>query len=289
MFQKRKEMEIISRALEDLINGKTLEIALPNQDTLPAKVQHQLVRLSDIIRGTQEKAWKECNQIKELIAETAHCSLNPLANMESYLELLQEEEISREEKELYLEALCASESRIRFLTEGFIKMSRLENHIVQIKKEQEDLTATVLNSLLQMRKDAQEKQIVFSVQGEEELCVSHDAKWLGEAVYNLLDNSVKYSPNGSKIEIKISKNEMFAQIAVRDFGVGIEHEELNLIFQRFYRGKRGRKSTRLWLGLISCQRNCFTAWRFYESKRKGKRFAKSSYFYRFDFDNNLFL
>ena len=58
MFQKRKEMEIISRALEDLINGKTLEIALPNQDTLPAKVQHQLVRLSDIIRGTQEKAWK---------------------------------------------------------------------------------------------------------------------------------------------------------------------------------------------------------------------------------------
>ena len=249
MFQKRKEMEIISRALEDLINGKTLEIALPNQDTLPAKVQHQLVRLSDIIRGTQEKAWKERNQIKELIAETAHQLRNPLANMESYLELLQEEEISREEKELYLEALCASESRIRFLTEGFIKMSRLENHIVQIKKEQEDLTATVLNSLLQMRKDAQEKQIVFSVQGEEELCVSHDAKWLGEAVYNLLDNSVKYSQNGSKIEIKISKNEMFAQIAVRDFGVGIEHEELNLIFQRFYRGKRAENQPGFGLGL----------------------------------------
>ena len=48
-------------------------------------------------------------------------------------------------------------------------MSRLENHIVQIKKEQKDLTATILNSLLQVRKYAQEKQIVFSVQGEEEL------------------------------------------------------------------------------------------------------------------------
>ena len=56
---------------------KSLEIALPNQDTLPAKVQHQLVRLSDIIRGTQEKAWKERNQIKELIAETAHQLRNP--------------------------------------------------------------------------------------------------------------------------------------------------------------------------------------------------------------------
>ena len=249
MFQKRKEMEIISRALEDLINGKTLEIALPNQDTLPAKVQHQLVRLSDIIRGTQEKAWKERNQIKELIAETAHQLRNPLANMESYLELLQEEGISREEQEIYLEALCASETRIRFLTEGFIKMSRLENHIVQIKKEQEDLTATVLNSLLQVRKDAQEKKIVFSIQGEEALCVFHDARWLGEAVYNLLDNSVKYSPNGGKIEIKISKNEMFAQIAVRDFGVGIEHEELNLIFQRFYRGKRAENQPGFGLGL----------------------------------------
>lgn len=249
MFRKRREMEIISRALEDLMNGKTLEITLPNQDTLPAKVQHQLLRLSDIIRGTQEKAQKERDQIKELIAETAHQLRNPLANMEGYLELLQEEELSREEKEIYLEALCASEARIRFLTEGFIKISRLENHVVQIKKEQGDLTATVLNSLLQVRKYAQEKQIIFSVQGEEGLCVSHDAKWLGEAVYNLLDNSVKYSKNGGKVEINISKNEMFAQIAVRDFGIGIEHEEMNLIFQRFYRGKRAEKQPGFGLGL----------------------------------------
>lgn len=249
MFRKRREMEIISRALEDLMNGKTLEITLPNQDTLPAKVQHQLLRLSDIIRGTQEKAQKERDQIKELIAETAHQLRNPLANMEGYLELLQEEELSREEKEIYLEALCASEARIRFLTEGFIKISRLENHVVQIKKEQGDLTATVLNSLLQVRKYAQEKQIIFSVQGEEGLCVSHDAKWLGEAVYNLLDNSVKYSQNGGKVEINISKNEMFAQIAVRDFGIGIEHEEMNLIFQRFYRGKRAEKQPGFGLGL----------------------------------------
>lgn len=249
MFRKRREMELISRALEDLMNGKTLEITLPNQDTLPAKVQHQLLRLSDIIRGTQEKAQKERDQIKELIAETAHQLRNPLANMEGYLELLQEEELSREEKEIYLEALCASEARIRFLTEGFIKISRLENHVVQIKKEQGDLTATVLNSLLQVRKYAQEKQIIISVQGEEGLCVSHDAKWLGEAVYNLLDNSVKYSQNGGKVEINISKNEMFAQIAVRDFGIGIEHEEMNLIFQRFYRGKRAEKQPGFGLGL----------------------------------------
>lgn len=249
MFRKRREMELISRALEDLMNGKTLEITLPNQDTLPAKVQHQLLRLSDIIRGTQEKAQKERDQIKELIAETAHQLRNPLANMEGYLELLQEEELSREEKEIYLEALCASEARIRFLTEGFIKISRLENHVVQIKKEQGDLAATVLNSLLQVRKYAQEKQIIFSVQGEEGLCVSHDAKWLGEAVYNLLDNSVKYSQNGGKVEINISKNEMFAQIAVRDFGIGIEHEEMNLIFQRFYRGKRAEKQPGFGLGL----------------------------------------
>ena len=249
MFRKRREMELISRALEDLMNGKTLEITLPNQDTLPAKVQHQLLRLSDIIRGTQEKAQKERDQIKELIAETAHQLRNPLANMEGYLELLQEEELSREEKEIYLEALCASEARIRFLTEGFIKISRLENHVVQIKKEQGDLTATVLNSLLQVRKYAQEKQIIFSVQGEEGLCVSHDAKWLGEAVYNLLDNSVKYSQNGGKVEINISKNEMFAQIAVRDFGIGLEHEEMNLIFQRFYRGKRAEKQPGFGLGL----------------------------------------
>ena len=93
-------MEIISRALEDLINGKRWKLRC--QIKTHFRLKDQLVRLSDIIRGTQEKAWKERNQIKELIAETAHQLRNPLANMESYLELLQEEEISREEKEIYL-------------------------------------------------------------------------------------------------------------------------------------------------------------------------------------------
>ena len=249
MFQKRKEMKLISKALEDLINGKEMEITLPNQDTLPAKVQHQLLRLSDVLRGTQEKAWKERNQIKELIAETAHQLRNPLANMESYLELLQGEEISREEQEMYLKALCVSEARIRFLTEGFIKMSRLENHVVQIKKEERDLTAMVLNSLLQVKGYAQEKQITFSVEAEEGIYVAHDANWLGEAVYNLLDNSVKYSGDRGRVEIKISKNEMFAQVAIRDFGIGIEADEINLIFQRFYRGKRAEKLPGFGLGL----------------------------------------
>ena len=73
---------------------------------------------------------------------------------------------------------------------------------------------------------------------DENLRIPHDANWLSEAVFNLLDNSIKYSSSSSYVDMKAEVNEMFAEISVTDSGIGIEQGEENLIFQRFYRGKR---------------------------------------------------
>src|SRR5699024_274107 len=66
--------------------------------------------------------------------------------------------------------------------------------------------------------------------------VLHDRNWICEAVYNLLDNSIKYSPDSSDIIIDLIDNEMFSEIKVEDFGTGIKKGEENNIFQLYYRG-----------------------------------------------------
>ena len=138
----------------------------------------------------------------------------------------------------YLKAIQSSEEKIYFLTEHFIRISRLEHGLIQIRKEERDLLKTLRNALGQILDQAEKKEIRFEFELPEKMHVMHDANWLGEAIFNLLDNAVKYSPQNGKIKITLQENEMFTTFSIRDYGIGIEPEEKNLIFQRFYRGKR---------------------------------------------------
>ena len=260
-------MEELSEALESLINGNDPGIEGLNDDTLPSKVKNQIQRLGDKMRGQEQALQKEREEIRGLIADTAHQLRTPLANMESYLTLLQNGEGNEEDREFCMQAILESEEKIRFLTEGFIRMARLENGIIQIRKEQGKLQETILAGILQVRAAAEEKSITVRLEMDEELEVSHDPRWLGEAVYNLLDNSVKYSPEYSEIVVTAEKNEMFLRIEVRDQGIGIDEGEESLVFRRFYRGNRASGSQGFGLGLYLAREIVMRHGGFMELKR----------------------
>lgn len=248
-LQNRKEMEALSEALEKLINGEEPETAGISQDTLPSKVRSQILRLGEIMKAKDQALGKEKEEIRGLIADTAHQLRTPLANMERYLELLETMDWEEKERENYLLALRESQEKIRFLTEGLIKMARLESRIIQIRKEARDLQETLLESILQVKKEAEEKHIEIRLEMTEGEQAPHDRQWLGEAVYNLLDNSVKYSEEYGQILMTVVRNEMFTEIRVCDWGRGIEEGEENLVFGRFYRGKNVSGEKGFGLGL----------------------------------------
>ena len=112
-------------------------------------------------------------------------------------------------------------------------MARLEQQMIQIKKTTDALADTIFSAVLLVQKAAEEKQMEVEVTGAEETKVWHDGNWLGEAVYNLLDNSVKYAPEHSKIRVVVRQDEMYTRIVVSDDGIGIPEGEENRIFQRF--------------------------------------------------------
>ena len=128
-------------------------------------------------------------------------------------------------------------------------MSRLEQGIIQIRKEETDLLGTVKNVLGQIQSRAEERQICLEISFPEKAVCSHDANWLGEAVCNILDNAVKYSAPGGRIMLSVLENEMFVKIRVRDFGLGIDPGEENQIFRRFYRGNRVTTQAGFGIGL----------------------------------------
>lgn len=125
------------------------------------------------------------------------------------------------------------------LLQSLLEISKMETGLIQINKKKLPLMDTVISAVNRTYPKADEKEIefVFDYEKELETCtIMQDKRWLGEAVINVLDNAVKYSPDGSKIFIRLQKRNDLVRMEIEDQGIGIPQNEYHKIFQRFYRG-----------------------------------------------------
>lgn len=233
-----QDLSEISEMLEQILQEKQLQYNCINSDTLFDKIRMQILRIDEINKGNMNTLEKERDSIKQLLAEISHQLRTPLANMETYLALADDERTPQSEKKKYIQSVECAEQKIKFLVEKFIIAARMENRIIQIHKFSQDLKQTVAEAVFQVYKRAEDKHIFIEIKDNNKFdyIVPHDRNWICEGVYNLLDNSIKYSPKGSRVQIFLEDNEMFTEISVEDEGIGIDPGEENKIFQLYYRG-----------------------------------------------------
>lgn len=129
--------------------------------------------------------------------------------------------------------------------DALINISRLETSMITLHQDKTSLSDILLDAVNTVYIKALQKEIVIEVinlseeQGEDSstfLALSLDRKWTAEALSNILDNAIKYSPNGSTITVRLNKLYSHIRIEIEDAGIGIPKNEYNKIFQRFYRG-----------------------------------------------------
>ena len=227
---RQKELKLLAECMEKILREEKIRETKAGEETLYARLESRLVRIQEMLNGRTEAAEKSKDEIQKLISEIAHQMRTPLANIRTYQELLEEEWSKTRTKtdenvDNYLNAMRSGEQQLEFLTEGFVKMSRLEQNMIQVRKEETDLLKTVRNCLGRIQKRAEEKQIAFRIELPQEVNCPHDANWIGEAIDNVLDNAVKYSRPGGIIEMRIQKNEMHAKITVKIMGLELKREK----------------------------------------------------------------
>ncbi len=125
----------------------------------------------------------------------------------------------------------------------------LEEDYLKFDLEYIKLTETISMAIRSVFKKTDDKGIEISICPFADRCVLHNKKWTAEALTNILENSIKYSPADSQIEIQIAHGGLFTEIAVTDEGIGIAKEEYPFIFKRFYRGKEVRDREGSGIGL----------------------------------------
>lgn len=224
----------LEQSLTDLAWGRELTKSQPLKDTLKGKTEGKLLRLSHIWQQKNEAAGKEQKKIKELISDISHQTKTPVANIKLYMEMLKSE-TDPEKLQEFLENIQSQTEKLDFLMESMIKMSRLETGIIEIKQEKSNLFSTLGNAVSAIVPKAEQKEITLSVDCGENVSVNHDTKWTQEAIFNLLDNGVKYTKTGGSISISVTPQEIYTKISIKDTGKGIAKERQAQIFTRFYR------------------------------------------------------
>jgi len=164
-----------------------------------------------------------------------------------YSELLAEEIQDEKCKEM-LDAIHLQAEKLSFLTQSLVKISRLESGIIQTVPERNSVGELIERVVLQAEPKASLKDIpitVSSINGE----ALFDMKWTSEAIGNILDNAVKYTPTGGNIQITVSEYSLFIRIDIQDNGIGIAEGDLPKIFGRFYKCSTTQQKEGVGLGL----------------------------------------
>lgn len=116
-----------------------------------------------------------------------------------------------------------------------VKTSRLETGVITLEKKGTSIAYTLVDAINGILAGIEKKRMELSVDCPEDIRVSHDSRWTSEALFNLLDNAVKYTAEGGSIQVRVEDWEMYVKIDVSDTGKGIPESAQAAIFKRFYR------------------------------------------------------
>lgn len=247
MIWGRRNWERLNQMLDEGIRGEFEESKYDESEL--SKVESKWKRfLQDSVMAKQNLETEKAN-IKGLISDISHQTKTPMANIKLYSELLSEQlEEDGMEAEL-LGQIQAQAQKLEFLIQALTKLSRLETNILEVVPVKSQVKPLLESAVEEIRKKAEKKEIQIKIEMDFEAEAVFDRKWTEEALYNLLDNAVKYSPAGSEVLISTKLYEMWCVIAVSDRGRGISEEEIPKIFGRFYRAKEVQQEEGVGIGL----------------------------------------
>ena len=251
-FLRRKLVlfsDSLCRTIDDMLNGAAQPPQVCEEESLFYKINHRLLRLYEVMRENQESVAKDRADLQELISDISHQVKTPIANLQMVNATLLEQSMSEEKQQEFLYASSGQLDKLDFLMQAMIKTSRLETGVISLDKKAQPLYDTLAASLGGILLNAEKKNIRVSVDCPPDIVLAHDRKWTSEALFNILDNAVKYTPESGTICVTVQSWEFYIKIDITDSGKGIAENRQGMIFKRFYREEEVHDAPGIGIGL----------------------------------------
>lgn len=212
-----------------------------------SKIESKMYRYLSSGNTSLRQINAEKDSIKTLISDISHQTKTPVSNILLYSQLLKESPCLDDSTRRLASQIEEQTEKLSFLTASLIKASRLENGIINVTPEENSIRKLV--ECVDCSDAADAKGIRWQIDPIPDCSAVFDFKWTLEAISNIVDNAVKYTPAGGAITISAREYEMFARIDIADTGIGMSEEETAKIFTRFYRSPEVRDERGVGIGL----------------------------------------
>ena len=233
--------EMLTLAMDGSFTGERFD------ESRLSALENRLARYLTASTVSARRLREQKDRVSALVSDISHQTKTPVANLQLYAQLLEEQPLSPEGREIAA-AISAQSEKLQSLIEALVKTSRLETGLLALHPERGELAPMVERAAAQYAPKAAEKGLALRL-GDREGTAVFDGKWTEEAVCNLLDNAVKYTPPGGEVRVSVRNYEMFSAITVSDTGPGIPEGEHAKIFGRFYRSPVAYQAEGVGIGL----------------------------------------
>lgn len=198
------------------------------------------------------KMVRELNSIETLrndfINNVSHEIKTPIATIQGFSNLLKDDDLSKEDRDEYLDIIISETSRISSMTSNILKLTKLETQEIITDKTTYSLTEQLRHSVLLLQRELAEKELDLDINLDEVEIYSNE-DLLQQVWLNLLSNAIKFTNEGGKITIQLMDTEDTVTVKISDTGIGMKAENLNRIFDKFYQEDRSHSANGNGLGL----------------------------------------
>lgn len=241
------------KPIRNLIDA-TKELSKGNFDVrINLNAFDELRELSDSFNTMAEELGSTEMLRSDFINNFSHEFKTPIVSLKGFAKLLKDDNLSKEERDEYLDIIISESERLSTLATNVLNLTNIENKKIITEKKTFDLTESIRRSILLFEARWNQKQIDLDIELEEINYFSNE-ELLNQVWVNLIDNAIKFTQYGQKIEVSLFKEENNIVFKIKDYGCGMREDTIKHIFDKFYQGEESHSVQGNGLGLSVVER-----------------------------------
>ncbi len=237
-LKKSRQIRLITKYIGE-INRKNYDLKIDDmsEDELSI-LKTEVYKTTVMLREIADNSVNDKVELKKSIEDISHQIKTPLTSIIIMLEnIIDDPDMEADIREDFLRDIKKQAANINSLVQVLLKLSKFDANTVDFMNKECGLADIANEAINNVSVLCDIKNIEIHRQYEEDVKISCDYMWQVEALTNIIKNCVEHSDNDSSIDISIDSNNVYSQIKIRDYGMGMSKEEVDHVFERFYRGK----------------------------------------------------
>ncbi|MDY5911828.1 MAG: HAMP domain-containing sensor histidine kinase [Inconstantimicrobium porci] len=231
-----KFMYDIYKAIDEISNGN-FSVALNAKEF---DVNHHIMELADKVNNMAEGLRSMETMRVDFVSDVSHEIQSPLTSIKGFTALLKDDDLSSEDRKKYIDIIEDESSRLSKLSYNLLKLSALDSGAKELKFEEFDLSRQLRETVLSFEPQWSVKNIDFTADCPKTI-ISGDMELIKEVWINLINNGIKFTPDGGSMNVTLKNDGHDVEVKVSDSGIGIKKEDQQHIFERFYMADKSRK------------------------------------------------